>query len=58
MTELFLTTDYGVIPVTECDTKSDERFVTLSDKTGTIRVQFARETIARYKRGEIKKLQA
>lgn len=57
MKELFLTTNYGVIPVTE-SAGSDERFIVLRDKSGAISVEFAKETIERYKRGEIKRLLA
>lgn len=55
---LFLSTDYGLIPVFEIDSKEDERFVFLSDTTGLFRVEFARETVERYKRGEIQRLKA
>jgi hypothetical protein len=55
---IFLSTDYGLIPVTARDSKEDERFVFLTDTTGLIKVEFARELVQKYLRGEVKTLRA
>lgn len=55
---LFLSTDYGLIPVKEIESKDDERFVFLTDSTGLFKVEFARATVEKYKRGEINRLLA
>jgi hypothetical protein len=55
---LFLSTNYGLIPVVAKDSKEDERFVFLEDSTGLFSVEFAKETVNRYLRGEINRLVA
>lgn len=55
---IFLSTEYGLIPVKMKDDREDERFVYLHDSTGLVNVPFARVTVEKYLRGEIQQLRA